>query len=53
MRQLSFSDARTLLVQRTYTKAIRHAQALKNGRVRRLRRQYVEAMAKRLRQERL
>jgi len=51
MRQLDLNDARTLLLQRSMRKAIRHAQALKTGRVRHLQRRYVSAMADRLRQE--
>lgn len=51
MQQLSFNDARTLLLQRTYRKAIRHAQALKTGRVRHLQRRYVQRMAELLKQE--
>lgn len=51
MKQLDLNDARTLLLQRTYRKAIRHAQALKTGRVRHLQRRYVQSMAERLRRE--
>ena len=51
MRQLSFNDARTLLTQRTMQRAIRHARALKTGRVRHLQRRYIQKMAARLRAE--
>ena len=51
MTQLNFNDARTILIQRSMRKAIRHARALKTGRVRHLQRRYVQSMAKRLRAE--
>lgn len=51
MKQLNLNDARTLLLQRSMRKAIRHAQALKTGRVRHLQRRYVSEMANRLKVE--
>ena len=51
MKQLTLNDARTLLTQRTMQRAIRHARALKTGRVRHLQRRYVQSMAERLRVE--
>ena len=51
MKQLTLNDARTILMQRIYRRAIRHAQALKTGRVRHLQRRYIQKMAARLRAE--
>lgn len=50
-RQLDLNDARTLLLQKSMRKAIYHARILKTGRVRTLRRRYIQKMAQRLRAE--